>query len=139
MSLKKAKTFRTIRGKDLKIRYTKDNLIDCIITQRQFYDQDNQILTPVTIKLLEREISGNSSPPVLGLGNNTEPRYVAVCFGSVVTESGESNFKVIIPYAPGDSSHNEHLREIFNYVSPSSNLNPASPLNISYHGENIIN
>ena len=139
MSLEKSKTFRTIRGKDLKIRYTKDSLIDCLIVQRQFYDQNNQILTPVTNKLLERLVSGgNSSPPLLASGN-IEPRHIIGCFGSTVTESGGSNFKVIIPYAPGDSNHIEHLREVFNYVSSSPNLNPASPLNVSYYGENTIN
>jgi len=136
MSLKKTKTFRTVRGKDLKIRYTQDNLIDRLIVQRQFYDQNGQILTPITTKLLER-VTGNNSPPVLGLEN--EPRYVITCFGSIATESGESNFKVIIPYAPGDPSHNEQLREMFNYVSPSTNLNPSFALNINYHGENHFN
>jgi len=137
MSAKKAKTFRTIRGKDLKILYTKDNLIDCLVVQRLFYDQNNHILTPVTTKLLERQVAGNSSPPLLNLGT-IEARHVTTCFASVVTESGESNFKVIIPYAPSDS-HNEHIQEIFAYTSPSPNLNPAFALNISYHGEKVIN
>lgn len=137
MSLKKAKTFRTIRGKDLKLRYTKDSLTDGLIVQRQFYDQNSYVLTPITPKLLERQVSGSNSPPVLGLGN-TEPRYIKACFGSVATESAESNFKIVVPYAPGDPNHNEHLREIFDYISPSPNLNPRSPLNISYHGENNV-
>ncbi len=135
MSPKKAKTFRTVRGKDLKIRYTKDNLNDCLVVQRQFYDQNNQILSPITRKLIDRQVTGNNSPPVLGV-ESIRPRCIAACFGSVSTDSGESNFKVIIPYAPGDSNHNEHLREIFNYASLSPNLSPAFPLNVSYHGEN---
>jgi hypothetical protein len=137
MSVAKAKTLRTIRGKDVKIRYTKDTLVDCLISQRQFYDQHNQILTPITAKLLERQINGSNSPPVLG-ENITEQRHVTVCFGSLATASGESNFKVLIPYAPGDFSHNEQLREIFNYTSPSLNLSPPFALNISYYGENMV-
>lgn len=133
----KIKTLRTVRGKDLKILYTQDNLVDGLINQRQFYDQDGQILAPITPKLLERQVIGNSSPIIPRLGG-IEPRTVATCFGSIGNVSGESNFVVIIPYAPGDTNHNEHLREIFNFVSPSSNLNPSSPLNVSYQGENRI-
>lgn len=133
----KIKTLRTVRGKDLKIRYTQDNLVDGLINQRQFYDQDGQILAPITPKLLERQIIGNSSPTISRLGG-IEPRSVTTCFGSVVNISGESNFIVIIPYAPGDANHGENLREIFNFVSPSPNLQPSSPLNVSYQGENQI-
>lgn len=136
MSNAKAKTLRTVRGKDLKIRYTQDDLVDALISQRQFYDQDGLILAPITPKLLERQVETNN-PTIPRLGGR-EPRYVATCFGSVATVSGESNFNVIIPYAPGDANHNECLREIFNYVSPSDNLNPKSPLSVSYHGGNKI-
>jgi hypothetical protein len=138
MSLKKVKTFQTVRGKDLRIRYTKDNLVDILIVQRQFYDQSNQILSPITPKLLERQVIGDNSPARLSL-KNAELRHIIACFGSVATVLGESNFKVIIPYAPTDPNHKEQLREIFNYVSSSSNLNPPSALNISYHGENVVN
>jgi hypothetical protein len=133
----KVKTLRTIRGKDLKIRYTQDNLVDGLINQRQFYDQDGQILAPITTKLLERQVIGDNSPIIPRLGG-IEPRTVAICFGSAVNVSGESNFIVIVPYAPGDASHNEHLREVFNFVSPSPNLDPPSPLSVNYRGENRI-
>lgn len=133
----KIKTLRTVRGKDLKIRYTQDNLIDGLINQRQFYDQDGQILAPITTKLLERQVIGDNSPIIPRLGG-IEPRTVATCFGSAVNVSGESNFIVIIPYAPGDASHNEHLREVFDFVSLSPNLDPPSPLSVNYRGENRI-
>lgn len=133
----RVRTLRTVRGKDLKIRYTQDNLTEALINQRQFYDQDGQILTPITPKLLERQIVGNNSPTIARLGG-IELRTVATCFSSAVNVSGESNFAVIIPYAPGDINHNEHLREILNFVSPSSNLAPPSPLSVTYQGENRI-
>ena len=133
----KIKTLRTVRGKDLKIRYTQDNLVDGLINQRQFYDQDGEILAPITTKLLERQVIGDNNPIIPRLGG-IEPRTVATCFGSVVNVSGESNFIVIIPYAPGDASHNEHLREIFGFVSLSPSLNLSSPLSVNYQGENQI-
>lgn len=136
-SNEKIKTLRTVRGKDLKIRYTQDNLVDALINQRQFYDQNGQILVPVTPKLLERQVIGENSPTIFRLGG-IEPRMVSTCFGSAVNVSGESNFVTIIPYAPGDINHSEHLREVFSFVSPSSNLNPSSPLSVNYRGENQI-
>lgn len=135
MSESKTKTRRTVRGKDLKIRYTQDDLAEGLINQRQFYDQDGIMLAPITPKLLERQVETNN-PTIPRLGG-ASPRYVATCFGSAATISGESNFVVLIPYPPSDNNnHVEHLREIFNYVSLSSNLSPKSPLNISYYGEN---
>lgn len=131
------KTLRTVRGKDLKIRYTQDNLVDALINQRQFYDQDGQILAPITPKLVQRQILGDNSPTIARLAG-IEPRTVATCFGSVANVSGESRFVVIIPYAPGDINHNEHLREVFEFVSVSPNLSPPSALNVTYQGENRI-
>lgn len=133
----KIKTMRTIRGKDLKIRYTQDNLVEGLINQRQFYDAEGQILAPITPKLVDRQVVGDSNPTIARLAG-VEPRTVKVCFGSVVNTSGESNFTVIIPYAPGDASQTEHLREIFAFVSSSPNLEPPTPLNVSYQGENRI-
>jgi|GEM_PF-3456460 len=135
---KKIRTMRTVRGQDLKIRYTQDDgVTEGLINQRQFYDADGQILAPITSKLLERQIIGNNNPTIARLGG-VEPRHVATCFGSVANISGESNFIVIIPYAPSDSSHNEHLREIFSFVSPSANLNPLSVLSVNYQGEKQV-
>lgn len=135
MSAAKAKTLKTIRGKDLKIRYTQDNSQDTLVIQRQFYDGTGKILTPITAKLLERQVATNN-PTIAKLGDNTKPRRLLICFGSIATLSGESNFTVIVPYSPGDTGHNEHIREIFNYVSTSENLDPKYPLNVNYNGEN---
>ena len=137
MSEERLKKLRTIRGKDLKIRYTRDDLVEGLINQRQFYDENGQILAPITPKLLERQIVGESTPTIARIGG-IEPRVAKTCFGSVANVSGESNFTVIIPYAPGEIGHNEHLREIFAFVSSSPNLNPSNPLSISYQGENQI-
>jgi len=134
MSPKKASVMRTIRGVDVTIRYTSDDLVDSLINQRQFFDQDNTALLPVTSKLLERHVQ--PSTPSISRLVGIDPRFVKVCFGSVANISGESNFQVIIPYAPGDAGHKEHLREIFAYVSFSANINPSTPLNVGYYGEN---
>lgn len=134
MSPQKAKLFKTVRGKDLKIRYTQDNFEDALINQRQFYDASGVILTPITPKLLVRQVTTNN-PTIARLGNS-EPRYVSTCFGSIATDSGESNFKVVIPYSPGDSDHNEHIKEIYNFTSLSVNLDPKFPLSLRYYGEN---
>ena len=133
----KLKILRTVRGKDLKIRYTQDNLLEGLINQRQFYDSNGQILVPITPKLLERQIIGNNSSTIFRLAG-IKPRTVTVCFGSAVNASAKSNFSVLIPYAPNDASHNDHLREIFSFLSPSLNIDPPFPLNISYQGENQI-
>lgn len=134
MSPQKVKLLKTIRGKDLKIQYTQDNFEDALINQRQFYDANGMILAPVTPKLLARQVTTNN-PAIARLGNSY-PRYILACFGSIDTDSGESNFKVVIPYCPGDTNHNEHIQEIYNYASSSQNLNPKSPLALKYYGEN---
>jgi hypothetical protein len=134
MSDQKVKTLKTVRGKDVKIRYTHDNLEEALIGQRLFYDQNEVLLSPATAKLLERQVATND-PTIAQLGER-QPRHVAMCFGSIATLSGESNFTVMIPYHPGDASHYEHLKEMFSYSSSSQNLNPQQPLKISYHGEN---
>jgi hypothetical protein len=134
MSPKKAKILKTVRGIDLTLRYTSDNLVDSLINQRQFFDQDKIALAPVTPKLLERQVQ--PSTPSISRLVAIDPRFVKVCFGSVANVSGESNFQIIIPYAPGDAGHKEHLREIFAYVSSSANINPSTALNVSYYGEN---
>ena len=133
MSDEKVKTLRTVRGKDVKIRYTQDNLEEALISQRLFYDQNEVLLTPSTPKLLERQVATND--PIIQSGER-KPRHVAMCFGSIATLSGESNFTVMIPYHPGDASHSEHLKEMFSYSSSSQNLIPQQPLKVSYHGEN---
>lgn len=134
MSPQKARLLKTVRGKDLKIRYTQDNFEDALINQRQFYDASGVILTPITPMFLARQVTTNN-PTIARLGNS-EPRYVFTCFGSIATDSGESNFKVVIPYCPGDTSHNEHIKEIYNFASLSANLDPKFPLTLQYYGEN---
>lgn len=124
---------KTVRGVDLTLRYTSDNLIDSLINQRQFFDENGVLLAPITPKLLARQVQP-STPSLLRLGG-LKPRTATACFGSSVNVTGESNFTVIVPYAPGDPGHSEHLREIFNYISPSANLDPPRALNVSYDGE----
>lgn len=134
MSPQKAKKMQTVRGVDLTLRYTSDDGTDSLITQRQFFDQDGVILAPVTPKLLERQVQP-STPSIPRLGG-LKPRTVTTCFTSVGNITGKSTFVTIVPYAPGDADHNQHLREIFNYVSPSNNLGSPSALDVIYHGEN---
>lgn len=133
-SAERVKSLKTIRGRDIKIRYTQDNFEDALINQRQYFDENGDILTPITPLLLARQV-GTSNPTIDRLGNS-EPRYISACFGSPVNSSGESEFKIFIPYVPGDVNHNEHIKEIVNYTSPSQFLEPKSPLSLNYHGEN---
>jgi hypothetical protein len=136
MSPKKAKILKTVRGIDLTLRYTSDNGIVSLITQRQFLDQDGVTLAPVTLKLLERQVQ--PSTPAIPRLSGLKPRTVTTCFGSLANISGESNFTIIIPYPPSDTNHSQHLREIFEYVSPSVNLSPPRALDISYYGESKV-
>jgi hypothetical protein len=133
-SADKIKTLKTVRGKDLKIRYTQDNLEDALVNQRQYYDDNGDGLTPITPSLLARQVATNN-PTIDKLGNS-EPRYISACFGSPDNSLGESNFKVIVPYAPGDINQVGQIREIKGYISPSQFLTPKSPLSLTYHGEN---
>lgn len=128
------KTLKTVRGKDLKIRYTQDNLEDALINQRQYYDENGDGLTPVTPLLLSRQVA-TSNPTIDKLGN-VEPRYISTCFGSPANLFGESNFKVVVPYPPGDINQIEQTKEIRDYISPSQVLEPKSPISLTYHGEN---
>lgn len=130
----KLRTFRTVRGKDIKIRYTQDSLEEALINQRQYYDNNGAELTPITSLLLARQVT-TSNPTINRLGN-TEPRYISACFGSPENSLGESNFKIIIPYAPGDVNQVEQIKEVLSYVSLSEFLSPKSPLSLTYHGEN---
>ena len=43
-SVDKIKKLKTIRGKDIKLRYTQDNLEDALINQRQYFDEDGNKL-----------------------------------------------------------------------------------------------
>ncbi len=135
-SVDKIKKLKTIRGKDIKLRYTQDNLEDALINQRQYFDEDGNQLTPVTPLLLARQVS-TSNPTIDRLGKS-EPRYISACFGSPSNLSGQSEYKIFVPYAPGDVNQLEQIREVGNYASLSSFLVPKSPLALSYRGENYI-
>lgn len=135
-SASKIKARKTIRGKDIKLRYTQDNLEDALINQRQYFDEDSQQLTPITPLLLARQVLTNN-PTIDRLGKS-QPRYVSACFGSPTNLSGQSEYKIFIPYAPGDVNQTEQIKEIRDYVSSSSFLVPQSPLALTYQGENHI-
>ncbi|MEG4371639.1 hypothetical protein QUB29_19475 [Microcoleus sp. B4b_D2] len=133
-SARRIKSLKTIRGRDIKLRYTQDNLEDVLINQRQYYDNNGAELTPITSLLLARQVATNN--PTTDRMKNAEPRYVSACFGSPSNILGESNFKIIIPYAPGDVSQLEQIKEVRTYVSLSDYLFPKSLLSLTYHGEN---
>lgn len=133
-SAKRIKTLKTTRCKDLKIRYTQDSFEEVIISQRQFYDENGVVVTPITPKLLERQVATNN--PTIAKVGTLEPRSVSVCFGSLVNKSGESKFKVVIPYHPGDADHNEQIQEVLNHTPSSQSVEPKSPLRLTYSGEN---
>ena len=131
----KVKTLKTVRGKDIKIKYTQDSLEEALVTQRQYLDDNGIELTPITPLLLGRQVVGANSPTTPKLGSS-QLRYISVCFGSSSNTLGESNFKVVIPYAPGDAIQAEQIREIRDYISFSQFLTPKTPLKLVYHGEN---
>ncbi len=133
-SVQRIKSFKTIRGKDLKLRYTQDDSEDALVNQRQYYDNNGAELTPVTSLLLARQVSTNN--PIINRLGNAEPRYISACFGSPENSLRESNFKIIVPYSPGDTNQVEQIKELRDYISPSEFLSPKSPLSLSYHGEN---
>lgn len=133
-SASRIKTFKTVRGKDLKIRYTQDDAEDTLVIQRQYFDNNGAQLTPITALLLARQVATNN-PAIDRLGG-VEPRYVSACFGSPENSSGESNFKILVPYAPGDINQGEQIREVRSYISASELIVPKSPLKLIYHGEN---
>lgn len=131
-SAEKIKKLKTVRGKDLKIRYTQDNFEDTLVNQRQFLDETGNTLTPVSPKLLERQVITNN-PTIAKIGS-TQPRYISACFGSA-NNPGERSYKIIIPYHPIESGHGEHIQEILDYSAPSQLLDPKLPLSLIYHGE----
>ena len=135
-SVDKITRLKTVRGKDVKIRYTQDTLEDALINQRQYFDEDGNQLTPITPLLLARQVPTNN-PTIDRLGKS-EPRYVSACFGSPTNLSGQSEYRVVIPYAPGDANQMEQIKEIRNYASSSSFLVPQSALALTYQGENYI-
>ena len=135
-SVDKITRLKTVRGKDVKIRYTQDTLEDALINQRQYFDEDGNQLTPITPLLLARQVPTNN-PTIDRLGKS-EPRYISACFGSPTNLSGQSKYKILIPYAPGDANQMEQIKEIRNYASSSSFLIPQSALALTYQGENHI-
>lgn len=135
-SATKIKKLKTIRGKDIKLRYTQDNLEDALINQRQYFDEDSQQLTPITPLLLARQVLTNN--PTIGRLGQSEPRYISACFGSPTNLSEQSEYKIVVPYAPGDANQLEQIKEVRDYVSSSSFLIPVSPLALTYQGENYI-
>jgi len=136
-SASKVKARKTIRGVDIKLRYSLDEGGEGLVNQRQYFDDSGSLLTPITPTLLARQVLGMNSPGLEKVGK-IEPRYVSACFASPTNLSGESNFKVVIPYAPGDVNQTEQIKEIRDYVPSSSFLVPTTPLALTYQGENHI-
>lgn len=134
-SAKKIKNLKTLRGKDLKIRYTQDDFEDILINQRQYLDETGNTLTPVSSKLLERQVATNNPTITITKTGSTQPRNVSTCFASP-NKPGERNYKVIIPYHPTEVGHNEHIQEILDYNALSELLEPKTPLSATYYGEN---
>lgn len=127
-------TLKSIRGKDIKLRYTQDDFEDALVNQRTYFDDGATLLTPITSKLLERQVS--PPDPALEKMGGGNPRHAICCFGSPLNQLGESHFKVIIPFCPGDDNLNLQIAELKGYNSPSHFLEPKKILAIKYHGEN---
>ena len=119
---------KTIRGLDVKLRYSLDEGGEGLVNQRQYFDDSGSLLTPVTPALSTRQVLGINSPG-LGKVGKIEPRHAVACFAST-NLSGEGSFKVVIPFAPGDSSQVQQLREIADFQSQL-----GTPLSLVYYGE----
>jgi hypothetical protein len=128
-SVSKISKRKTIRGSDIKLRYSLDEGSEGLVNQRQYFGESGLPLTPITPTLLARQVIGVNSPGLARVGE-INPRYVTACFPSPLNLSGESNFKIIIPYAPGDSDQLEQIREIAGFQAQIGNL-----LSLAYHGE----
>ena len=120
---------KTIRGLDVKLRYSLDEGGEGLVNQRQYFDDSGSLLTPVTPALLARQVLGINSPG-LGKVGKVEPRHAVACFASQTNLSGEGSFKVVIPFAPGDSNQAQQVREIAGFQSQL-----GKPLSLAYHGE----
>ncbi|WP_293128879.1 hypothetical protein [Microcoleus sp. bin38.metabat.b11b12b14.051] len=128
-SVGKISTRKTIRGVDIKLRYSLDDGGEGLVNQRQYFDDSGSLSTPITPALLTRQVTGFNSPGIERVGK-IEPRHIITCFASQTNLSGESNFKVVIPYAPGDPGHIEQIQEIAGFQSQIGN-----PLSLAYYGE----
>lgn len=128
-SVGKLNTRKTIRGIDIKLRYSLDEGGEGLVNQRQYFNESGSLLSPITPALMTRQVLGINSP-VPGKVGKVEPRYVTACFASPTNLTGESNFKVVIPYAPGDSNQTQQIREIADFQSEL-----GIPLSLVYYGE----
>ena len=94
-----------------------------VIRQRVYKTSDGAPETPITSRLLDRQVPGNSPAP---RAKPIEPRQVTACFLNPANADGASNFTVFIPYRGTDAKHREHVSEL--KVFP-------GVLSIQYRGE----
>jgi hypothetical protein len=103
----------TRRGQDLKLDYDTDSGVTVIVVQRTFEDMGTGLRLTPTPPLLLLRVSVNPGPPI-DIGRR-KPRYATACIPNAGLIGGESNMKVICPYAPIDLRLKLLLRDIKNY------------------------
>lgn len=129
----------TKRYKDVVIFYETDLNRKIIVKQRVYkVREDESIQTPITPMLLaaqEVTLPAGSERKVFidiikeisaALASNIKGRHLLCCLRNPHNSQGFSEFKVVIPYAPGSWKFCKHAKEIINFPKVES---------ANYHGE----
>lgn len=100
----------TRRYADIKFNYDLDFPGHTVVIRQRVYKTSNGVAeTPITSRLLDRQVPGDTSAP---LAKPIEPRQVTACFLNPANADGASNFTVYIPYRGTDPGHREHVGEL---------------------------
>jgi hypothetical protein len=115
---------KVTRYQDIGIFYDSDFGFKTIARQRVYKNEQGTIQTPLTNLFFARQVTSDCKIP---RAKDFEYRYVNACFENSSNDTGESNLKVILPYAPTDSTnHNGQIKEIAAY---------SGVLSVAYFGE----
>ncbi len=115
---------KVIRYQDIGIFYDSDFGFRTIARQRVYKNEAGTIQTPLTNLFFARQITTDCKIP---RAKDFDYRYVNSCFENASNDTGESNLKVIVPYAPTDEvNHKGQIKEIAAY---------NGVLSVAYFGE----
>lgn len=114
----------TRRYEDIKFTYDLDFPNRTVVIRQRTYKTASGVAeTPITSRLLDRQVPGNAPAP---RAKPIEPREVTACFANPANTDGVSNFTVYIPYRATDPAHREHVAELKSF---------PGVLSIRYQGE----
>lgn len=97
---------------DYAIQYDLDFIDKISIVSQRFYQDDNNINTPLVSCVLNRKIESNYPIPQ---NRAITKRAVKVCFFNSNNVSGVTEYSVAIPYRPTNPNHNDCVRELLYY------------------------